>query len=98
MATLTSTVNNPMKFYLIRPKEESSSIIADVFYQKKRIRIATGLVIPPKAWDDEKQKVTSKFQMFQQYNVKLSNIRSQIESLVSNYKIRRDVVSKDELQ
>ena len=36
--------------------------------------------------------------MFQQFNVKLSNIRSQIESLVSNYKIRRDVVSKDELQ
>ena len=36
--------------------------------------------------------------MFQQFNVKLSNIRSQIESLFSNYKIRRDVVSKDELQ
>ena len=36
--------------------------------------------------------------MLQQFNVKLSNIRSQIESLVSNYKIRRDVVSKDELQ
>ncbi len=87
-----------MKFYLIRPNEENSSIYLDAFYQKCRIRTSTALVIPSKYWDDSKQRITNKYSKYLKYNNRLNHIKAQVEELISELKISNKIINSDEFR
>lgn len=87
-----------MKFYLIFPNKEESSIFADISLKKIRYRVTTGLIIPTKAWNEKSQKVTNKESFYLKYNNQLAKIRAQIDDLIADFKISRQMISKVEFE
>jgi len=87
-----------MKFYLIRPKEENSSIFIDAAYKKTRVRTSSGIVIPSKYWDENKQKVSNKYSVYLTINNRLSSIKGSIESFVSELKLKGINISNDDFK
>ena len=84
-----------VKFYLIHPKNETSSIFADVNYKSFRLRLTTGIIIAPAAWNAEKQKVSSRDLAYVQINNQLANIRAQVDKYISEIKINRIAVDDE---
>jgi integrase len=78
-----------IKFYLRDKKSISSTaIMMTVFYENDRMKIATGCSIPPKMWQEKKQrsKVTIEFHEANEINDKLDLIESVMLSLLKKYR------------
>ena len=76
-------------FYLRDKKSaQSTSILISVHYENNRIRIATGCTVPPKMWQEKKQraKVSIEFQMANEINDRLDKLEAVMESLMKQYR------------
>ena len=76
-------------FYLRDKKSaQSTSILISVHYENNRIRMATGCTVPPKMWQEKKQraKVSIEFQMANEINDRLDKLEAVMESLMKQYR------------
>lgn len=78
-----------INFYL-RDKNslQSTSIIMTVFYENTRVKISTGLSVPPKMWNDKKQraKLSIEFMDAEVINDKLDDLEIVMQSLLKKYR------------
>ena len=78
-----------IKFYL-RDKNsvQSTSVIMTVFYENDRLKISTGCSVPPKMWNEKKQrvKVTMEFDQANEINDKLDQMEAVMLSLLKKYR------------
>jgi integrase len=78
-----------IKFYLRDKKSVlSTAILMTVFYDNNRVRISTGCSVPPKMWQEKKQRVklTMEFEDAIEINDKLDDLESVMVSLLKKYR------------
>ncbi len=66
----------------------STAILMTVFYDNNRVRISTGCSVPPKMWQEKKQRVklTMEFEDAIEINDKLDDLESVMVSLLKKYR------------
>ncbi len=84
-----------MKFYLIRPNLEHSSIFADINFRKFRIRISTKIIISTKNWIEKSETVSSKESHYSLSNARLKQIRAAVDTVIAQYKIKNEFPNFD---
>ena len=78
-----------VKFYLRDKKStQSTAITMTIFYENDRVKIPTGCSVPPKMWQEKKQrvKVTMEFKQANEINDILDELESVIISLLKKYR------------
>ena len=99
-----------IKFYLRdKNSKNSTSILMTVFFENNRMKISTGCSVPPKFWNENKQrvKITMEFENANEINDKLDSLENVMDSLMKKYRdenyypsperIKSDLIKQNEV-
>lgn len=90
-----------IKFYLRdKNSKNSTSVLMTVFFENNRMKISTGCSVPPKFWNEKKQrvKITMEFENANEINDKLDSLENVMDSLMKKYRDENYYPSLDKIK